>query len=212
MIKAAAWSNKLEKCSAVSAEVDVPTVVTMITQPVAPSKVQLISPAMFEDASAVFRELSDNAEDSQNEEAHSILGYLKDAVKECSYPVRDQCTIGRDSSCAVVVEGREVSRLHAKVVYSGGHVTLEPLSKINHVRVNGKVVYLGQEVVLMEGDKVQVGKDVLVWSKEGGDKQQNSEGCEWGEKTRNNFEFVPAKGDYIGDSDDSDDEDINSVV
>ena len=35
------------------------------------------------------------------------------------FPVSDNSTIGRDSSCSIMLPGREVSRLHARVFFRG---------------------------------------------------------------------------------------------
>ena len=45
----------------------------------------------------------------------------------------DNSTIGRHSSCSIILRGREESRLHARVFFSQGEVLIETVSKINNV-------------------------------------------------------------------------------
>ena len=68
----------------------------------------------------------------------------------------DNSTIGRDSSCSIMLPGREVSRLHARVFFSQREVITETVSKINDVSING----------MGKGSRVQVGKEILVWQRQ----------------------------------------------
>ena len=80
-----------------------------------------------------------------------------------------------------MLPGREVSRLHARLFFSQGEVLIETVSKINNVRINGIIV--NQVATLKERDRVQVGKEVLVWQREGGKHgEDKSEKTLWGEK------------------------------
>jgi len=116
-------------------------------------KIELISPAMFEKAPP--SEMAMNLDGK-------VLGHLVSIETEVAFPVEDQCTIGRDPFCSLVLPGKEVSRLHARVLSSQGNASIVSVSKTNKVRVNGTAV---DEVamLLMDGDRVQVGKEVFIW-------------------------------------------------
>ena len=66
-----------------------------------------------------------------------------------SFPVSDQCTIGRVSSCSIMLVGREVSRLHARLSLREGEVIVESVGTTNHIRIIGKMIPSGQMVTLM---------------------------------------------------------------
>ena len=62
-----------------------------------------------------------------------------------------------------------------------GEVLIETVSKINNVKING--IIINEVASLKEGDRVQVGEEVLVWQREGGkQKEEISEGTPWGRK------------------------------
>ena len=113
----------------------------------------------------------------------TLLGHLVSSDLGTSFPVSDLCTIGRVSSCSIMLEGREVSRLHARLSLREGEVTIESVGTTNHIRINGKMVPSGQMATLKEEDRVQVGREVLVWHREGGKLMEISQGSSWGEKT-----------------------------
>jgi len=121
-------------------------------------EVELISPAMFEKA------VSQEPSNEEERESH-VLGHLVSTVTEVTYPVFDKSTIGRDTSCSITLPGKEVSRLHARVLCSHGEISLESMSKTNKIRINGSTIE--RESVLMNGDRVQVGREVFIWQREG---------------------------------------------
>lgn len=67
-------------------------------------------------------------------------------------------TIGRESTCDLVLDDEGLSRVHAKVTTEGG-LHLEDLGSTNGTYVNGTRI---QRVALREGDRVQFGPQVLV--------------------------------------------------
>ena len=102
----------------------------------------------------------------------------------------DNSTIGRDSSCScsIMLPGREVSRLHARVFFSQREVITETVSKINDVTING----------MGKGSRVQVGKEILVWQREGGKHGEDiSEDTLWGEKDEAVFGNEEVKEDDV---------------
>ena len=56
----------------------------------------------------------------------------------------------RDPRCTVILEGREVSRLHARVRGAEAGVSLEPLSRSHRVTINGDTLEFGAEAVLRD--------------------------------------------------------------
>jgi len=97
----------------------------------------LVSPAMFEEsvgqaALATSEENQKLASDmlekniasaqatlTTKKENLNMLGYLVSQETGFYFPVSDNSTIGRDSSCSIMLPGREVSRLHARVFFRG---------------------------------------------------------------------------------------------
>jgi transcriptional regulator of acetoin/glycerol metabolism len=70
-------------------------------------------------------------------------------------PRGGEVVIGRDSSCAVRLEGSDVSRRHASLSWDGaGVATIRDLGSRNGVRVNGRAV---KEAPLGLGDVVRLG-------------------------------------------------------
>ena len=50
----------------------------------------------------------------------------------------DTCKIGREPGCDVIVNRREVSRLHARIVHDGGRYVLSDAGSVNGTYVNGR--------------------------------------------------------------------------
>ncbi|MFN7731785.1 MAG: ATP-binding protein [Pirellula sp.] len=68
--------------------------------------------------------------------------------------------IGRDSSCDLHFDDSETSRNHAEMHWTEGHCVIRDLNSSNGTLVNGKKI---QECVLENGDRVQIGKRVMVY-------------------------------------------------
>ncbi len=76
-----------------------------------------------------------------------------------SFPVGPQAVIGRDPTSAIKLVDEEVSRRHALVGASEGHVTIEDLGSSNGTFVDGRLV--SDEVVLRPGQRLRVGQTVM---------------------------------------------------
>jgi pSer/pThr/pTyr-binding forkhead associated (FHA) protein len=63
-------------------------------------------------------------------------------------------TIGRHADCDVVLDDRQVSRLHARVVWRDDHYEIEDLSSKNGTHLNGREVIAPRP--LRDGDEIQV--------------------------------------------------------
>ena len=82
------------------------------------------------------------------------------------YEVRkDSLSIGRSRDSDIFVEDLAVSRHHASIVNMGsGDYGLKDEGSANGTKVNGQLVTKYQTYPLREGDKIQLGQTVLVWS------------------------------------------------
>src|SRR3989338_2354060 len=77
----------------------------------------------------------------------------------------DEWVIGRDPEVATfVVEDTTVSRKHARLTRTAEGIFLSNLSRVNTTLVNGEE--LSSDVLLKEGDHVQIGNTVFLFSEE----------------------------------------------
>ena len=84
-----------------------------------------------------------------------MLVLQRGAEAGLSWPLeRSSLTIGRDESCDIVLDDRQVSRLHARVSWQGDHYEVEDLGSKNGTHLNGKDVY--SAMPLRDGDEVQI--------------------------------------------------------
>ena len=83
------------------------------------------------------------------------------------YEVRkEELSIGRSRESDIFLEDLAVSRLHAKIVSLGnGNYALKDEGSANGTKVNGQLVNKYQTYPLQEGDKIQLGQTVLVFSR-----------------------------------------------
>lgn len=72
-----------------------------------------------------------------------------------------ETVIGREPDAGVSIDSLHVSRRHARIVVSSGHVVLEDLGSKNGTYLNGQRITAPVE--LTEGDEIGVGHDVLVF-------------------------------------------------
>jgi hypothetical protein len=83
------------------------------------------------------------------------------------YEVRkDSLSIGRSRESDIFLEDLAVSRLHASIVNMGnGSYALKDEGSANGTKVNGQLVNKYQTYPLQEGDRIQLGQTVLVFTK-----------------------------------------------
>ncbi len=80
--------------------------------------------------------------------------------------VKDSLSIGRSRESDIFLEDLAVSRLHASVVNLGnGQYALKDEGSANGTKVNGQQVNKFQTWPLQEGDRIQLGQTVLVFSR-----------------------------------------------
>ena len=73
------------------------------------------------------------------------------------------CSV-RDPRCSVILEGKDISRLHARVKTEQGEVQLESLSETSLVRINAELLkYGGGGARLSPGDIIELGRQVFTW-------------------------------------------------
>jgi hypothetical protein len=68
--------------------------------------------------------------------------------------IKDDVLVGRDDSCHVVIQNRQVSRYHARFINLPNGVQLEDLGSKNGTHINGHEVV--GPVMLQDGDVIQI--------------------------------------------------------
>jgi DNA-binding winged helix-turn-helix (wHTH) protein len=68
--------------------------------------------------------------------------------------IKGDVIVGRDDSCNVVIQDRQVSRYHARFVNLPQGIQLEDLGSKNGTHINGKEVV--EPVMLQDGDVIQI--------------------------------------------------------
>ncbi|NJD57935.1 MAG: hypothetical protein C3F13_07865 [Anaerolineales bacterium] len=68
--------------------------------------------------------------------------------------LRGDVIVGRDDSCTVIIQDRQVSRYHARFIPQAQGIQLEDLGSKNGTHVNGQVVI--EPVILQDGDVIQI--------------------------------------------------------
>ena len=67
---------------------------------------------------------------------------------------RQTLTIGRSPECGIVLEDRQVSRIHARITWRDDHYEIEDLASKNGTHLNGQDV-IGPQT-LHDGDEIQI--------------------------------------------------------
>lgn len=76
-----------------------------------------------------------------------------------AFPVREgTLTIGRSPDNTIVLNAPDVSRRHARLERTGGHLRLYDLNSTNGTRVNGETVHISD---LQPGDEIRLGAQTL---------------------------------------------------
>lgn len=68
--------------------------------------------------------------------------------------LKDDIIIGRDETCSIVIQNRQVSRYHARFVNLPQGIQLEDLGSKNGTHINGQEV--DEPVILRDGDVIQI--------------------------------------------------------
>ena len=67
---------------------------------------------------------------------------------------RQTLTIGRNADCNIVLDDRQVSRVHARIAWRGDHYELEDLGSKNGTHLNGRDIVAA--LPLRDGDEIQI--------------------------------------------------------
>ena len=88
------------------------------------------------------------------------LKFISGKYQGGEFPLKSdkQIIVGRSSELDMVLVEDMVSRKHAKIVVSGGKVTIEDLGSTNGTFVNGEKV---KQARLKEGDRILIGTSIL---------------------------------------------------
>ena len=70
----------------------------------------------------------------------------------------------RDPRCTIILDGKDVSLLHARVKQVDDGVKLETLSKTHRVKLNGSLILYGRELAMKDKDVVEIGKEKFTWN------------------------------------------------
>ncbi|MGQ9816531.1 MAG: diguanylate cyclase [bacterium] len=73
---------------------------------------------------------------------------------------KHECIIGRANGCDFLIDGKEVSRRHARVYYKDGMYVIEDLKSTNGTFVNGKRI---DAVELHHGDEINIGNFTIIF-------------------------------------------------
>lgn len=87
---------------------------------------------------------------------HVVEGPLRGKVFE----VTELASIGRGETCAVRLDGRHISRIHARLEKSGEGMLLKDNGSRNGIFINGQAL---KEAVLRPDDEIEIGEHVLVF-------------------------------------------------
>lgn len=77
-----------------------------------------------------------------------------------SFEVTELASIGRGETCAVRLDGRQISRIHARLEKAEGGMLIRDNGSRNGIFVNGHPV---REAVLRPDDQIEIGEHVLVF-------------------------------------------------
>lgn len=68
--------------------------------------------------------------------------------------VKNELLVGRDDSCQVIIQDRQVSRFHARFISLPLGVQLEDLGSKNGTHINGQEIM--EPIILQDGDVIQI--------------------------------------------------------
>ena len=84
-----------------------------------------------------------------------------ESAEPVSYALHaDHCTIGRSPICQILVQQAIVSRLHAKIAYTGSGYFIADVGSANGTFINGRRIY--EPYLLVDGDLIGLGSSAPV--------------------------------------------------
>jgi len=88
-----------------------------------------------------------------NEDYPSLLAQAG-PLNGMRWSLKADIIIGRDDSCQVIIQNRQVSRYHARFINLAHTIQLEDLGSKNGTHVNGQKI--SEPVILQDGDVIQI--------------------------------------------------------
>ncbi len=76
--------------------------------------------------------------------------------------LNQECLLGRDERCCLVLDDSKISRIHGKIFFRNGNYYYNDLGSRNGTRLNNEVVKLNQDYLLKPSDTLALG-DHLLW-------------------------------------------------
>jgi pSer/pThr/pTyr-binding forkhead associated (FHA) protein len=90
----------------------------------------------------------------------SKLQVVEGPLRGKVFEVTELASIGRGETCAVRLDGRHISRIHARLEKSGEGMLLKDNGSRNGIFVNGQAL---KEALLRPDDEIEIGEHVLVF-------------------------------------------------
>jgi pSer/pThr/pTyr-binding forkhead associated (FHA) protein len=75
----------------------------------------------------------------------------------------DTVLIGRKPDCDIMIDDKQISKHHARILKDATHHAIEDLGSMNGMCINGKRV---QRALLRDGDRIKLAEIVLVYHKD----------------------------------------------
>ncbi len=89
------------------------------------------------------------------------LVLIEERILLKSFPIeKGEYIIGRSAECDFVLDGKEVSRRHARIFYEDGNFKIEDLKSTNGTYLNGKKIDITD---LHHGDEIKIGDFTIIF-------------------------------------------------
>lgn len=76
---------------------------------------------------------------------------------------KDTVLIGRKADCDIILDDKQVSKHHARILKDATHYTIEDLGSMNGTCINGQRV---KRALLKDGDRIKLAETILVYHKD----------------------------------------------
>ncbi|MCG8572213.1 MAG: FHA domain-containing protein [Spirochaetes bacterium] len=118
---------------------------------------------IFQDDTGKFKS-NDSTSTQKNARIHAKKGLPRLEVGGKSKPLSNKAfSIGRDKSNQIIVADPKVSRYHALVTYKNNQAYLKDTGSSNGTYLNGNLIPPNKAVALENGDKIKVGRTVIIY-------------------------------------------------
>jgi pSer/pThr/pTyr-binding forkhead associated (FHA) protein len=93
---------------------------------------------------------------------HRKTGQSETKVLSPAIASRNGVLIGRNPQCDIVLNSPEVSRVHARIVYTEGHYYFTDMGSTSGSQINNQKTLTNQPMLLKVDDIIQIGKFILI--------------------------------------------------